>query len=35
MQQLRPPDVRLGPVKVDVDIIETDFRGGLPRWVVG
>jgi len=35
MQQLRPLDVELGPVHVDHDIIEADFRGGLPTWVVG
>lgn len=34
MQQLRPLDVQLGPLHVDVNVIEPDFRGGLPRWIV-
>jgi hypothetical protein len=33
MQQLRPLDVMLGPIRVDHDAIETDFRGGLPTWI--
>jgi len=35
MAQLRPLDVELGPVHVDHDIIEADYRGDLPTWVVG
>lgn len=34
MQQLRPLDVDIGPLHVDVDIIEPDYLGGLPSWVV-
>jgi len=34
MQQLRPLDVKLGPIHVDHDVIETDFKGGLPTWIV-
>lgn len=35
MQQLRPLDVMLGPIRVDHDVIEADYRGGLPSWLVG
>jgi hypothetical protein len=35
MQQLRPPNIKLGQLTVDVDVIESDFRGGLPTWAVG
>lgn len=35
MAQLRPPNITLGPLKVDVDVVEADFRGGLPTWAIG
>ena len=34
MQQLRPLDVYMGPVKVDVDVIEKDLKNEVPTWVV-
>lgn len=34
MQQLRPWNRKLGPLIVDVDVIEDDYLGGRPTWVV-
>jgi hypothetical protein len=34
MMQLRPLDVDFRGIRVDHDIIESDFRGGLPAWIV-
>lgn len=33
LQQLRPLDVAYGPLRVDHDVIELDYRGGLPLWI--
>lgn len=35
MRQLRPDDVFVAGVKVDVDIVEPDYRGDLPTFVTG
>lgn len=35
MQQLRPWNHKLGPLTVDVDVIEEDHKGSRPTWVVG
>jgi len=34
MMQLRPPNANHGPLIVDFNVIEPDFKGGLPTWVV-
>lgn len=34
MQQLRPLDVYMGPLKVDVNVIEKDLKNEVPTWVV-
>lgn len=34
MQQLRPLDIRMGPIDVDVNIVEKDHKGETPTWVL-
>lgn len=34
MQQLRPLDTFLNNLKVDHNVIERDFKGSLPTWIV-
>lgn len=34
MRQLRPDDVTVAGVVIDVDIIEQDYRGDVPTWAV-
>lgn len=35
IQQLKPWNQKLGPLVVDIDVIEHDYRGDLPTWVIG
>lgn len=32
--ELKPWNIKLGPLIVDVDVIEQDFKGDVPSWVV-
>lgn len=34
MYQLKPWNHKLGPLVVDVDVIEQDFKGDMPTWAV-
>lgn len=34
MQQLRPLETKFGPLCVDHNVIETDFKGDVPTWLV-
>lgn len=34
MRQLRPPNQILGGVQIDLDVIEADYRGRVPEWIV-
>lgn len=34
MSQLRPGNTKVSAVTADINVIEKDFKGGLPTWVV-